>query len=450
MEKANPLSEDVNYKNKEINDRIIYNDGNNATAYGYSKNTISIVCPSPKGKEIALKLQKHLNAKLYIKESYKGLNESDDKFNKIHENIEAMNTLLYRESSNDNLKINTHRYEENFKLDDITKEVMKISKGIIFISSTGIAVRAIAPFLEGKYKDPGVVVVDLSSKYAINILSGHLGGGNELTLKVAQILNVQPIITTATDNLGIIAPDVLSKDNDLIIEDFKKARYISSLLVDGKTVGIKDDYNMIKISKGYEKIDEIREDCIWITHDLKVDNEHYNFNNINIFDLNNNTIINNSNNDLENNVTQVDLNYSKILKLIKKDLVLGIGCRRDTTYEKLYNFINSSLIKYNLDIRAVAAIVSVDVKANEAGIIKLAEKINCPFITFEREEIKSVQDKYEKSEFVLKTLGITGVCEPCVDLAGAEVIISKVKNEGMTLAIGVLKNTNNTHLQNML
>ena len=89
-------------------------------------------------------------------------------------------------------------------------------------------------------------------------------------------------------------------------------------------------------------------------------------------------------------------------------------------------FANNSLVKYNLDIRAVAAIVSVDVKANEAGIIKLAEKINCPFITFEREEIKSVQDKYEKSEFVLKTLGITGVCEPCVDLAGAEVIISKV------------------------
>ena len=450
MEKANPLSEAVNYKNKEIDDRIIYNEGNNATAYGYSKDTISIVCPSPKGKEIALKLQKHLNAELYIKESYKGLNESDDKFKESHKNIEAVNVALHGENSYDNFKINTHIYEGNFKLNDITKEVMKISKGVIFISSTGIAVRAIAPFLEGKDKDPGVVVVDLSSKYAINILSGHLGEGNELTLKVAQILNVQPIITTATDNLGIIAPDVLAKDNGLIIEDLKKAKYISSLLVDGKTVGIKDDYNMIKISKGYEKTDEIREDCICITHNLKVDNKHYSFNNINDFDSNNNTSINNLNNDLEDNVTQVDLNYSKILKLIKKDLVLGIGCRRGTTYEKLYNFINSSLIKYNLDIRAVAAIVSVDVKANEDGIIKLAEKINCPFITFEREEIKSVQDKYEKSEFVLKTLGITGVCEPCVDLAGAEVIISKVKNEGMTLAIGVLKNTNNTYLQNML
>jgi len=346
----------------------------------------------------------------------------------------------YEETPNNNLEINIHKYGENFKLNEITKEVMKTSKGVIFISSTGIAVRAIAPFLEGKDKDPGVVVVDLSSKYAINILSGHLGGGNELTLKVAQILNIQPVITTATDNLGIIAPDVLAKDNDLIIEDLKKAKYIASLLVEEKIVGIKDDYNMIKMGKGYKKIQELRETCIWITHNLKVNNNNYDFNHINNFDSNNN-MINNLNDDLENNITHTELDYSKILRLVKKDLVLGIGCRRGTSYEKLNAFINSSLMKYNLDIRAVVSIVSVDVKANEEGIIKLAEKINCPFKTFEREEIKTVQDKYEKSEFVLKTLGITGVCEPCVDLAGAEVIISKVKHEGMTLAIGVLKNT---------
>ena len=47
-----------------------------------------------------------------------------------------------------------------------------------------------------------------------------------------------------------------------------------------------------------------------------------------------------------------------------------------------------------------------------------------------------MQDKYEKSEFVLKTLGVTGVCEPCVDLAGVKVIISNIKHEGMTLALG--------------
>jgi len=409
----------------------IKSEENKSIAYGYSENNISIVCPSPKGKEIALKLQKHLNVKLYMKESFGDLNES---YKNIE--LEVVKVSSYEENPNTNLEINTHIYGEDFKLNEITKEVMKTSKGVIFISSTGIAVRAIAPFLEGKDKDPGVVVVDLSSKYAINILSGHLGGGNELTLKVARILNVQPIITTATDNLGIIAPDVLAKDNDLIIEDLKKAKYIASLLVDEKTVGIKDDYNVIAISKGYEKIQELRENCIWITHNLKLNNND---------EFNNNISFNKSNDDLEESIKPGELNYSKILKLIKKDLILGIGCRRGTNYEKLYDFISCSLIKYNLDIRAVAAIVSVDVKKDEDGIIKLAEKINCPFRTFEREEIKLVQDKYEKSEFVLKTLGITGVCEPCIDLAGARVIVSKVKHEGMTLAIGVLKNTYSYH-----
>ena len=376
------------------------------------KNHISIICPSPKGKEIAIKLQEHLNAKLYIKENY---NYSDENDKCIQENdkcfeVEVIKASSCKKSNNDNLEINAYKYSEDFKLNEITKESMRNSKGIIFISSTGIAVRAIAPFLEGKDKDPGVVVVDLASKYAINILGGHLGGGNELTLKVSEILNAAPIITTATDNLGITAPDVLAKDNNLIIEDLRKAKYIASLLIDKKSVGIKDDYNMIEISKGYEKIQNLRENCIWITHNLKEDS------------------------------IQKELNYSKILKLINKNIVLGIGCRRGTSYEKLADFINNSLLKYNIDVRAVAAIVSVDVKADEEGIIKLSEKLNCAFKTFKRKEIKTVQDKYDKSEFVLKTLGITAVCEPCVDLAGAKVIISKIKHEGMTLAIGALKN----------
>ncbi|OOM75671.1 cobalamin biosynthesis protein CbiG [Clostridium puniceum] len=383
--------------------RITENEEENFMKFGDLENNISIICPSPKGKEIALQLQKNLGAELYIKE--------------------------YEE-----------KLKKDFNLSDITKKVMKTSKGIIFISSTGIAVRAIAPFLEGKDKDPGVVVVDLACKYAINILSGHLGGGNELTIKIAEILKVKPIITTATDNLGIIAPDVLAKKNGLIIENLKKAKYIASLLVEEKTVGIKDDYNEIEIGKGYEIVQELRENCIWITHNLKFNlNNKFISNEVNNIKINRNIILSRYNDCLTEENKAEELNYSKILRLIKKDLILGIGCRRDTAYEKLYDFINTSLIKYNLDIKAVVAIASVDVKKDEAGIIELAEKFDCPFKTFSREEIKTVQDKYERSEFVLKTLGVTGICEPSVDLAGGEVIISKVKKEGMTLAIGVLK-----------
>jgi cobalt-precorrin 5A hydrolase len=330
-------------------------------------NSISIICPSPKGKEIAKKLQEHLNGELCIK-------------------------------------------DDNFNLSAVTSKAMGSSKGIIFISSTGIAVRAIAPYLKGKDKDPGVVVVDLSGKYAINILSGHLGGGNELAIKVSEILNNMPVITTASDNLGITAPDILAKENNLIIKDLKKAKYIAALLIAGKIVAVKDDYNTLEISKGYEKVEELKEDCIWITNKLKL-SDHKKSNNI---------------------------NYSKILKLIKKDIVLGIGCRKGTPYELINDFVRDTLEKNNIDIKAVNSVVSVDIKKNEEGIVRFADSINCPFKTYKREDIKTVQDKYSKSEFVLKTLGVTSVCEPCVDLAGAKVIVNKIKSNGMTLAIGIL------------
>lgn len=350
------------------------------------REVISIICPSPKGKSIACILQKKLNAELYIK-----LNDEDIKNMSIESNLD------------------THIFTDNFKLSCVTEKAIEKSNKIIFISSTGIAVRAISLFVEKKDKDPGVVVVDLWAKYAISLLSGHLGGGNELALKAAQILNCEPVITTATDGIGILAPDMIAKNNDLIIDDLKIAKYIAALLVDNKNVGLKDDSNNIKAGKGYMELNELQNDSVWITDRL-------NFENISSLDKN------------------------KILKLIIKDIILGIGCRKDTPYEKINEFVRRSLEEYNFDIRAVSKIVSVDVKKNEQGIIKFAESLKVEFKTFTREEITTVQDKYEKSEFVFKTLGITGVCEPSVDLAGGNVIISKIKHDGMTLAIGRKKN----------
>ncbi len=355
---------------------------------------ISIICPSPKGREIAFKLQKSLNADLYIKEKNKDIYEETCDYCK---NIQL----------NDNGECNIFRYKENFKLNEVTEKAFKKSDKIIFISSTGIAVRAVASFIKAKDKDPGVVVIDLSSKYAISLLSGHLGGGNDLTLKVSWILGCQPIITTATDTMNIKAPDIIAKEHNLIIDDLNKAKHIAALLVDGKEVGIKDEYNIVEITKGYKKLNELEENSIWIT------NKKYH--------------------------KEDKLDSSTILKLIKSDIVLGVGCRRDTPYEKIKTFIEVTLEKCNYDLRAVNKIVSIDVKKNENGIIELAESLKCPFETFTREQIKQVEDKYEKSEFVFKTLGVYSVCEPCVDLAGAQVIVSKIKHEGMTLAIGVLK-----------
>ncbi|NFA43899.1 cobalt-precorrin 5A hydrolase [Clostridium botulinum] len=349
---------------------------------------ISIICPSPKGKDIAYTLKEELGCNLYIKED------------NLECNSNAQNLC---NDSEVNLVDNIFKANK-FNLHNVTKHAVKYSDKIIFISSTGIAVRAITPFIASKDKDPGVVVIDLANNYSISLLSGHLGGANELTLEVAKILNNIPIITTATDNLGIVAPDILAKENNLIIEDLKKAKYISAILVNEKIIGLKDDYEKIDISKGYKKLNILEENSVWIT------------------------------NKIEENPA---LDYSKILRLIKKNLILGIGCRRDTPSEKLEECVRKHLLLNNLEIKAVKKIVSIDVKKDEKAIIDLSNTLRCDFETFSVDEIRTVQEKFEGSNFVLKSVGVTSVCEPCVYLDGAEILINKIKDNGITLCIGI-------------
>lgn len=349
---------------------------------------ISIICPSPRGKDISYILKNALNCNLYIKEN-------------------SLNDLSYKEDlcvDSEIKLINNIFKTSNFNLYDITNHAFRNSDKIIFISSTGIAVRAIASFIKTKDIDPGVVVVDLANKYSISLLCGHLGGGNELAMKVSQILNNTPIITTATDNMEILAPDMLAKKNNLIIEDLSKAKYIASILVNNEFVGIKDDYENIEITKGYKKLDVLEEDSIWITNKV-----------------------------LEN----PDLDYSKILRLIKKNLILGIGCRKNISSKQLEECVRKHLLTNNLEIKAVKKIVSIDAKKSEKAIIDLSNKLECPFETFSVEKIKTVEDKFQGSNFVLKSVGVTSVCEPCVYLEGAKIIINKIKENQITLCIGI-------------
>ncbi|MEG0642069.1 MAG: hypothetical protein RR515_05680, partial [Clostridium sp.] len=133
---------------------------------------------------------------------------------------------------------------------NITEASFKNNKAIIFISSTGIAVRTIAPFLKSKTTDPAVIVIDNSMNYVISLLSGHLGGANELTNELSKILGAKAIITTATDNLGIVPPDIIAKSNELTIDSMKTCKDIAAILVNGGKVAFKDEANIIKIPRG--------------------------------------------------------------------------------------------------------------------------------------------------------------------------------------------------------
>ncbi|MCY6372168.1 cobalt-precorrin 5A hydrolase [Clostridium ganghwense] len=292
---------------------------------------------------------------------------------------------------------------EDFAIKKITEELMESYEALIFIASTGIAVRSIAPFLKGKAVDPAVLVIDSSAKFVISLASGHLGGANELTLKIANILGAQPVITTATDNLGVTAPDIVAKENNLVIDDLKKAKYIAAKLVEGKKVAFIDDKGVIAIPKGYTDRIEEAKGIVYVTNKL----QGY----------------------------EVKLNIQD-LKLIRRNIILGIGCRRDFDTEKMQKTVREVLEENNIDIRSVSVIATAEVKKDEKAIIELAKTLNSELKIFTLEQIENIEDKYQGSDFVKKSIGVRAVCEPCVELSGGRLLTGKIRCDGMTICIG--------------
>lgn len=284
-------------------------------------------------------------------------------------------------------------------LNEVTKEAMEKAKGIIFISSTGIAVRAIATYLKGKTIDPGVVVVDAKGEYAISLLSGHLGGGNELAIKVSEILKAMPIITTATDSLGVKAPDMIAKENNLLISDIKKAKDISAFLIEGKKVVFEDEDKIIDIPKGYIECTEGSENL----PKVKVTNK---------------------------------ISGSEALVLVRKNVILGIGCRKDVPKEKMLDFIRESLKEYGYREDSILKISTIDLKSKEEAILNISQVFSLPLEIHSRDEVRKIEHLFKCSDFVRKSIGVGAVAEPCVYLSGGEIVVERISKEGMTLCIG--------------
>ena len=175
---------------------------------------------------------------------------------------------------------------------------------IVYIGSCGIAVRAIAPYVKNKTVDPAVISIDELGRFVIPLLSGHIGGANEIARKIAQEINAQAVITTATDINGLFAVDEWAIKNNVHIGSMYAAKEVAAALVDGESVGL--------ISK-YEVDGEIP---IGIVRNKKArvgiaigDNEELK-------------------------------PFSVTLNLMPKVYYLGIGCRRNTTMENIENLVD--------------------------------------------------------------------------------------------------------------
>lgn len=284
-------------------------------------------------------------------------------------------------------------------LSDWTKEWFPKVDCLIFVGACGIAVRAIAPFVKDKFGDPAVLVIDEKGKFCISLLSGHVGGANEMTQYFADLLGATPVITTATDLNQKFAVDVFAKKNNLALTNRLLAKKISAAILAGEKVGFQSE---VPIS-----------DALPNELDLCTDKTS-----------------------LQIYVGIHKPETNNTLWLIPKSLVLGIGCRKGTEKQVIDDFVMQNLKEQQLPIEAVDSTASIDLKAQEKGLCSFCEDKGFPFVTFSAEELLKVDGDFSPSAFVKSVTGVDNVCErSAVKQSDGKLILKKQKGNGVTLAI---------------
>jgi cobalt-precorrin 5A hydrolase len=272
------------------------------------------------------------------------------------------------------------------------------SDAFIFICACGIAVRAVAPYLGTKADDPAVIVMDDHGKFAIPVLSGHIGGANCLAEMIAGYVGGIPVITTATDVGGKFSPDSFAVANDLIITDLKAAKEIAAAVIDDEKIGFSSDYPHSSLPDELTAFGICRTG-IYVGHDM----------NAKPFEI--------------------------TLRLVPKNIVLGIGCKKGTPEEVIEKAVSETLERYRFNVGMISEICTIDIKKNEEGLCGFCGKYSIPMRTFNAEELMKVKGDFEGSDFVLETTGADNVCERSAVLgSGGKLIIHKTAVDGVTVA----------------
>ena len=262
----------------------------------------------------------------------------------------------------------------------------------IFIMATGIVIRMIDGKLKSKDVDPAVLVIDEEANFVISLLSGHLGGANNECERVAAAVNALPVITTATDVSGKIAVDMISKKIKGKLADLKAAGRVTSLIVNEEKISLHLPKNIVDVN-------ESSSGAIIISNRKTIE----------------------------------------VSKVIPQNIILGIGCRRGVSKEKIIEKINYVMDKQNLEMSSIRKIASAWVKSDETGLLEAVEELKIPVEFISKEDILTVEHLVEeKSEFVKNEIGVYGVSEPCAYLASnkrGEFLVKKIKLEGITISI---------------
>ncbi|WKY47432.1 cobalt-precorrin 5A hydrolase [Eubacteriaceae bacterium ES3] len=290
-------------------------------------------------------------------------------------------------------------------------EIMKEFPVIIAIMATGIVVRAAAPYLLHKSKDPAILVMDTKGEFVISLLSGHLGGANDCARLIEDRFGSKAVITTGTDVKGTMAVDVLAEKINCEIADFTAAKDITAQILNGEKIGIisEDQVNLSGLDLPYNLV---------VCPDAGK-----------LADLSG--VIR-----ISSRLEECDYGLPQV-RLVPKNIIIGIGCRRNVSGEKILSKIEETFLSVGLDLRSIKLLATVSLKADEAGITEACQALGAKKVIIPDEMVKMVQNRFEGSDFVFQTTGMYAVSEPCGYVASGfgECLIEKKKLDGITLSV---------------
>ena len=273
---------------------------------------------------------------------------------------------------------------------------------LLFVGACGIAVRAVAPHAADKRSDPAVLCVDERGQYVVPLLCGHIGGANRLAKALAAALGAVPVITTATDVNGRFSADAWAAERGMYISDMALAKRVSAEILT-RDIPFYSDHAApdTPLPDGLAWAESGEMGICVSTRDLRP--------------------------------------FARTLLLVPKALRVGIGCRRGASKEGIDALIERVFRENRLRIEAVAGAATIDIKADEPGLMECCRGRGWPVEFYTAEQLATVPGDFASSGFVESAVGVGNVCERAAAAAGGRIVAPKTAENGVTIAVAEME-----------
>ncbi|MGV9420538.1 precorrin-3B C(17)-methyltransferase [Streptomyces sp. NPDC003674] len=252
---------------------------------------------------------------------------------------------------------------------------------LVCFLATGAAVRLLAPLLGDKAADPGVVCVDEGGRFAVSLLGGHGGGANELAREVGGLLGAEPVVTTATDAVGLPGLDTLGLPYEGAVAAVSRA------LLDGEPVALAAEVPWPLPALPFSPAGAY---TVRLTDRAVAPGE-------------------------------------REVLLRPPSLVVGVGASRGAPADEVLALVEEALREAGLSPRSVTELATVDVKSEEPGVVAAAERLGVPLVTYPAAELADVAVP-NPSGAPLAAVGTPSVAEAAALARGGELLVPKRKS----------------------